>query len=280
MSEGETQGESPELPTGLYDGILGKTETEETPATEQEDGGADAETQETAAEAADTSKPESTTENWEERYTNLQRKFGEQGNELGELRKAVAELKANQTKQQPVDPFADDPTLKALDPTQKNLVLRGTDVAMKRLLNDMGMDPTDLPKIKQMVTELSENTTRDAILREVGEIRKEVGEAAFAKNLPKLQAIANKHPSLSPHEAWKLATADDNREAQSKKVKALEAERKQRAASADFGKERPNKQTDGKLSQAELRKLSAKPQGRPSPRFAALLAETRREMGG
>lgn len=280
MNEGDTQGEAPELPTGLYDGIIGKTDTaEDTQATEQENGGS--ETEEAKAETApDTPKAEPTKDNWEDRYTSLHRKFGEQGNELGNLRKQIDELKAQLGKpQQQQDPFANDPTLKALDPTQKDLVLRGTNVALERLLQDRGLTLDDVVKTKERAERIEQQMTQDMLAREVGEIRKEFGEQAFVKYLPQLQQIAQTHPTLSPREAWDLATARDSRSAQSEKAKQLEAERKQRAASADFGKERPAKPMDGKLTSEALKKLSAVPQGRPSPRFAAILREVKREFG-
>lgn len=282
MNEGETQGEAPEMPSGAYSNFIGNSETatEEAQATEQESGGAEVEApaETKAAETTETSKAESTSGNWEERYTNLQRKFGEQGNELGNLRKEIEQLKKGAEAK--VDPFADDPTLKALNPEQKQMVLRGTDVAIKRLLADMGMSPTDLPQIKQMVNELYQTTTQNDLMREVSEIKKEFGEATFQKYLPKLEQVARTHPTLSPKEAWDLATAKDLRDGQTQKAKQLEAERKQRAASADFGKERPAKPMDGKLTQEALKKLSAVPQGRPSPRLVAIMREVKREMGG
>lgn len=282
MSEGDTPAE----PTGLENayGEFFQPDTEESPATEEtakETGSDEEETEDSPSEKADTSKADTAKTGWEGRYQELQQAYGKQGNELGQLRKELAELKSNLEKQQPKqDPLEKYPALKALDPDKRDFALQTSSAALERLLGDHGLTIDDLVQAKRTADYTSQQMSQEYLNREISAIRQEFGEDTFSKYLPNLQAVAEKHPTLSPREAWDMVTAADTRKSQAERAKAMEKERKERAKSADFGNERPAKPLSNRLSQDDIQKLSANGSGKPSPRFKALYKEAMRELGG
>ena len=281
MSDGDTQAEAPGLENAY--GEFFKPETDDSPATDEAalETGDEGETEESPSATADTSKADTATTGWEDRYQELQQAYGKQGNELGQLRKEMAELKGTLEKQQPKqDPFEKYPQLKALDPDKRDFALQTSSAALERLLGDHGLTVDDLVQAKQSAEYATQQMTQEHLNREIGEIRAKYGEETFKKYLPVLQQVADAHPSLSPREAWKLATADDLEKGQAERAKALEKERKERAKSADFGNDRPAKPLSNRLSQEDIQKLSTKGSGRPSPRFKALYQEAMKEFGG
>ncbi len=277
-AEGGTQATESELPEGLYADVIGSSETPDdlTPDEPETDGEESADPE----EAAETPKPQDATEtNWEEKYRELESFVGKQGRETGERIKA---LEAQLAKQQPKeDPFDSDPTLKSLDPSQKQMLMRAASVVLEQRLGDVGLTLDELPQLKQAVQQQTEEYTRTQINNEVNSLKEKFGEETFNRYIPQMQQLATRYPNLGPSEIFKMAAFEDLQKGQSERAKALEAERKQRAASADFGNERPAKSSNGKLTGEALKKLSAKGNaGTPSPRLKALLAEARRELGG
>lgn len=282
MSDGDTQAEAPGLENAYSEFF--QPDTDESPATEDtapETGSDEEETEDSASEQADTSKADTAKTGWEGRYQELHQAYGKQGNELGQLRKELAELKGQLEKQQPKqDPLDKYPQLKALDPEKRDFALQTSSAALERLLGDHGLTIDDLVQAKRTADYTSQQVTQEHLNREISAIRQEFGEDTFKKYLPQLQAVADRHPTLSPREAWDLATAGDTRKSQAERAKAMEKERKERAKSADFGNERPAKPLSNRLSKDDIQKLSAIGSGKPSPRFKALYNEARRELGG
>lgn len=278
MSEGDTQEAAPELGNAYEQFFAPETESDLT--TEPATDGGDEEGEQPETKATETPKAEPATSDWERRYNEANSLIGRQGNELGQLRKEMAELKASLQQQQPkVDPLEKYPGLKALDPEKRDFALQTSSAALERALQDRGLTIDDLVQGKRTAEAVQQQMTTEFLNREVGAIKQEFGEETFTKYLPALQAAADKHPTLSPREAWNLVTGEDSRKSQTDRAKALEKERKERAKSADFGNERPVK-TSSRLSSEDIQKLSHKGSGKPSPRFKALYRETMKEMGG
>lgn len=283
MSEGDTQVGAPALENAYSEFFQPETAdsqpTEPAETTGDDEAG---ETEESPSEtSAETPKAESAKTGWEERYKEANSLIGRQGNELGELRKELAQLKEQLGKQQQPqkDPFEKFPGLKALDPEKLDFALQTGAAALERSLADHGLTIEDLKQAKQLAEYTSQQMTQEHLNREIGELRTKYGEETFKKYLPALQQVANSHPTLSPREAWKLATADDLEKGQTERARAMEKERKDRAKSADFGNERPTK-TSSRMSSEDIQKLSPNGSGKPSPRFKALYKEAMREMGG
>lgn len=279
MSEGDTQEAAPEL-GNAYEGFF-TPETESDLTTDTAEAGGEDEGEQPESKTTETQKAEPASSDWEARYKEANTLIGRQGSELGQLRKEMAELKASlQTQQQTkTDPFEKYPGLKALDPEKRDFALQTSNAAIERALQDRGLTIDGLVQGMRTAEAVQQQMTQEFLNREVGAIRQEFGEEAFAKYLPALQAVADKHPSLSPREAWDMVTAADSRKSQTERAKAMEKERKERAKSADFGNERPVK-TSSRLSQEDVQKLSNKGSGKPSPRFKALLRESMKELGG
>jgi regulator of replication initiation timing len=137
------------------------------------------------------------------------------------------------------------------------------------------MTMQDMAQMKQTLQEQVQESGRVQITAEIDRLRDKHGEETFNKHIPAMQKLADQNPNMSPTQAFKIAAFDDLNSGQNDKSKALEAERKQRAASANFGSERSTTAKSGKMTQDDLSKLSSRGSGKPSPRFAAILAEER-----
>lgn len=279
MSEGDTQ-EAPSELENAYAGFFAP-ETESDLTTDAAEDGGDDKGEEAESTQTETQKAAPANSDWETRYKEANNLIGRQGNELGQLRKEMADLKASlQTQQQTkTDPFEKYPQLKALDPEKRDFALQTSSAALERLLGDHGLTMEDIKQAKVNAEYATQRMTEDQMMREIGDLKREFGEESFGKYVPAMQKINAAHPDLSPQEVWDLATAKDSRKSQTERAKAMEKERKERAKSADFGNERPVK-TSSRLSSEDVQKLSNKGSGKPSPRFKALYRETMKELGG
>lgn len=276
-TEGDTQEAAPDDFDNAYESFLGQHEESDTEAEPTDESAEESEPEESDTsentEAPDATATEGGDSDWRKRYEELHSKFGQQGQEVGELKKQLNELRESQQKnQEPEDPFADSALLSSLDENQKSLLLEAGRAAARQLLRESGLDPSELGNLKQTVEVQAQMAAQRDIESSIERVKEQYGSEEFQRRLPQMKEIASRNPGISVEDAFKLASYDDLKEGQSKRVEKLTKERGARAASADFGRESPNKpNSNPKLSMNELLKMPEK------QRFRAILKEQMRD---
>lgn len=240
----EESGDTPESAPQTIQDIMAA----DTPEQDAEEGEAEA-----AKEAETPAEPTKTQTNWEERYSNADALIKRQGNELGELRKQNQQfmemLKQRDAKS--VDDPWNDPALKDVKPEQRQVLSKAIDA----ILRERGLDTNKLSSYGNQLESLSLNFHKESMAREVGELRKEIGEEDWNKNLPAMQKYVDENPNsgLGFKDIYKLVSYDDIHKRYKERIQDGKQQRKEKAQ--DFGKTTQKSQQKAGIDIDALSKL-------------------------